>query len=294
MNDDVMNDHETFLLLAAKRMSEPLTGEEEARLEAHLAACPDCRAIAAGMRRDDLRLRATLTPVPVAPRVRERVLAEAAGSRRSTGRVALLLAAALALGLIAVPFITGGSRQPAASDSPSPSSAVVSSPSPASLAPSPASLAPSAPPASPIQPSPAPLPTGTGPLVNANYQYETRTDSIAARLRDGKPVGEWWRQTPVSGKVQSYGGTITCFVVEGHDAWLAGPATSATDGRSDLAILFVLHDGGPNGDGDKALGYLTNPGQTLTTMQTWCETKYTPTPPKDLTSGDVVVDAGGS
>ena len=294
-DDDAMNDHETFLLLAAKRMSEPLTREEEAQLERHLATCPDCRAIASGMRRDDVRLRATLTPVPVAPRVRERVLAEAAGSRRSTGRVALLLAAALALGLIAVPLITGGSRQPAASEFPSASSAMVSSPSasPASPSPSSASLAPSLP-ASPVPPSPAPLPTGTGPLVNANYKYGTRTDSIAARLHDGKPVGEWWRQTPVSGTVQSYGGPVTCFVVQGADAWLAGPATTATDGRPDLAILFVLHDGGPNGDGDRALGYLTNPGQTLTTMQTWCETKYTPTPPNDLTSGEVVVDAGGS
>ena len=147
MNDDVMNDHDVPAA-RGEAVREPLTGEEEAQLERSTSPrVHHCRAIAAGMRRDDLRLRATLTPVPVAPRVRERVLAEAAGSRRSTGRVALLLAAALALGLIAVPFITGGSRRPsAASDSPSPSSAVVSSPSPASLAPSPASLAPSAPP----------------------------------------------------------------------------------------------------------------------------------------------------
>ena len=287
MSDDAaMNDHETFLLLAAKRMSEPLSLVEEAQLEAHLAACPECRAIAAGMRRDDVRLRAALTPVPVAPRVRERVLAEASGSRRPTGRVALLLAAALALGLIAVPFIAGGSHQPAASEFPSPSSAAVSSSS-ASIAPteapSPASVAP---------PSPAAVPSGSGSLVNANYTYDARTDSLAARLDAGKPVGEWWRQTPVSGKVQSYGGPITCMVVDGKDAWLAGPAATATDGRSGLAIFFRLHDGGPNGDGDTALGYLSNPGQTLTTMQTWCETRYTPTAMKPLTSGDVLVEPG--
>ena len=296
-DDDAMNDHETFLLIAAKRMSEPLTPEEEAQLEAHLAGCPDCRAIAAGMQRDDVRLRAALTPVPVAPRVRERVLAEARGSRSSAavGRTALLLAAGLAAVVLAVPFLTGGSRGPAATASatPSPSSGSARSPVPStSITASPISASPL--PESPIPPSPAPLPTGTGPLVNANYKYGTRTDSIAARLQDGKPVGEWWRQTPVSGKVQSYGGPITCFVVQGDDAWLAGPASTATDGRPDLAILFVLHDGGPSGDGDRALGYLTNPGQTLTTMQTWCETKYTPTPPNDLTSGEVVVDAGGS
>ena len=94
--------------------------------------------------------------------------------------------------------------------------------------------------------------------------------------------------------MQSYGGPITCMVVDGKDAWLAGPATTATDGRSDLAILFRYHDGGPNGDGDRALGYLSNPGQTLKTMQTWCETRYTPTSPNALTSGDVLVEEEGS
>jgi len=286
-----MNDHETFLLLAAKRMTEPLTHEEETELERHLASCPDCRAIAAAMRRDDLRLRAELTPVPVAPRVRERVLAEAAGSRRSRGPVALLLAAALALALMAVPLISGRFREPAASESPSASTAAVEPsvrPSPtASTIPPDASTSTSA-----VPPSPPPLPPGTGPVVNASYRYGNRTDSVAARLDAGKPVGEWWRQTFVNGKLQSYGGPITCMVVDGKDAWLAGPATTATDGRSDLAILFRYHDGGPSGDGDRALGYLSNPGQTLKTMQTWCETRYTPTSPNALTSGEVSVDAG--
>jgi hypothetical protein len=281
-HDAPMNDHETFLLLAARSLTEPLPREEEARLEAHMATCPDCRSILAGMRRDDVRLHAALKPVPVAPRVRERVLAEAAGGRRlAVGRVALLLAAALALGVIGVPLIAGGSRGPAASGLPSPSTASLRSPT--------VSLTPSNEP-SPPTPSAAALPTGPGPLVNANYTYLDRTDSVAARLKDGKPVGEWWRQTEVGGKTESYGGPVTCLVIEGPDAWVAGPATTASDGRKDLAILFRLHDGGANGD-DSARGYLTNPGQTLTTMQTWCETRYTPADLAPLTSGDVSIEA---
>ena len=111
-----MNDHETFLLLAAKRLDQALTSEEETLLEAHLASCPSCRAIAAGMRRDDLRLRASLTPVPVPRRVRDRVLAEASGRRVVGLRTALLLAAALALGLIGAPLIAGGLREIACSE----------------------------------------------------------------------------------------------------------------------------------------------------------------------------------
>lgn len=294
MNDDAapMNDHETFLLLAAKSLSERLSREEEAQLEAHVAACPGCRSLMAGMRRDDMRLHAALTPIPVAPRVRQRVLAEAAGSRRmAAGRFGLLLAAALALVVVAVPFIAGGSRGPAASELPSPSGAVVT----ASASPS-RSASPSVSPAPSVDasappPSPATVPQGTGPLVNANYTYFDRIDSLAARLEDGKPVGEWWRQTKVAGKVESYGGPVTCLVIDGDDAWVAGRATTATDDREDLAILFRLHDGGPNGQGDSARGYLTNPGQTITTMQTWCETKYTPAALTPLTSGDVSVRA---
>ena len=282
--DMPMNDHESFLLLAAKSLSEPISREEEAQLEAHVAVCRDCRSIVAGMRRDDMRLHAALTPVPVAPRVRERVLTEAAGGRRvPPGRIGLLLAAALALGVLAVPFIGGGSQGPAASELPSPTVAAVQ--------PSPISLAPSVEPLS-SPPSAAPVPTGPGPLVNANYTYFNRIDSVAARLRDGKPVGEWWRQTEVSGKMESYGGPVTCLVIKGADAWVAGPATTATDGRSDLAILFRLHDGGPNGKEDTARGYLSNPGQTLTTMQTWCETRYTPAELTPLTSGDVSINKG--
>ena len=56
----------------------PLSSEE-ADLAAHLAECPRCRSIAAGMRRDNDRLQAELGAATVSPRVRARVLDEALG-----------------------------------------------------------------------------------------------------------------------------------------------------------------------------------------------------------------------
>ena len=84
-----MTDHETFLLLAAKQIGEPLSSEEQADLDAHLASCATCRSIAAGMRRDDIRMRAELGAAKVSPRVRRRVLDEAAGRWRIDPRLIL-------------------------------------------------------------------------------------------------------------------------------------------------------------------------------------------------------------
>lgn len=106
---------------------------------------------------------------------------------------------------------------------------------------------------------------------------------------EGEPIGEWSRTFPDSEEGESYGGPVTCLVISGSDAWLAGPATTATDGRTDLAALIYVHDGGPDGNGDLALTWMTNPGQTLATVTAWCQDRFTPAPPFPLTDGDVVV-----
>ena len=159
-----MNDHETYLLLAARRVNERLAPEEEAALEEHLARCPSCRATASGMRRDDIILRAALSPVAVSPRVRERVLEEAAGGRRlAAGRLILPLAAALVIVAISVPLIAGALRPPEASGIPS--AIATDTPSP-SLAPSPTPVHVVRPRAASAQPSP----TDAG-FVNGAYTY---------------------------------------------------------------------------------------------------------------------------
>ncbi len=113
-----MTDHETFLLLAAKEIHEGLTADESRALDGHLAECPSCRRFATGMQRDEMRLRAVLTEAPVAVRVRRTVLDSAAGRRRTDARLALALAAALVIGIVALPVLVGGGN-PAPTAAPS-------------------------------------------------------------------------------------------------------------------------------------------------------------------------------
>lgn len=279
-----MTDHETYVLLAAKQISEPLSADEAAVLEAHLAVCPTCRSTAAGMRRDDIRLRAEVGTAKVSPRVRRRVLDEAAGRRRIAPGIIIGLAAALVLGAVGVPLIAGGRLALVPSPSvTTPSTSVAPTPS---LSPSRSVVSPSA-----MAPAPSHSPTGSGAFVAGAYTYgltHPRRDTVAAHF-EGEAVGEWSRTIPATSEGESYGGPVTCLVISGSDAWLAGPATLATDGSTDRAALVYVHDGGLDGSGDQAMLWLTNPGQTLATVTTWCEDRFIPAPPFGLDTGDVVV-----
>ena len=278
-----MTDHETFVLLAAKQLSEPLSPSEEADLAAHLTECPACRSIATGMRRDNFRLHGELAATPVSPRVRARVLEEASGRRRIDARLVLGLAAVLLLGLLAVPFFAGGPTEATP-----PPSAIAELPSP-SLSPEFSSLEPSPSPAP--SPTVSPTPPGSEAFVAGSYVYGTRPprrDTVAAQFQNGQPAGEWSRVSPADGSGTTYAGTITCLVIDGPTAWMAGPTTSATDGTE--AALIVVHDGGADGEGDTALMWLTRAGQTLTTVTNWCVNQFTPEgPPLPLTEGDVEI-----
>jgi hypothetical protein len=290
-----MTDHETFVLLAAKQISEPLTAGEEGDLEAHLATCPACRSMAAGMRRDAARLRAELGPTTVSPRIRRRVLEEAAGRRHIDPRIVLGLAAALAVAAIGVPLLVGGrligdpsplvTRQSPAVTSPSTPPAETPSPSPPQSSVSPSAVAPGL----------SPSPSASGPFVVGNYVYGTvppRRDTLAARFEDGRPVGEWSRRTPATGDSSDFfAGPVTCLVISGADAWLAGPATTATDGTTKAVFIHVT-DGGPDGKGDIAFLWQAKGGQTIVTMTEWCEQRFIPADGLPLTTGDVVVQDG--
>jgi hypothetical protein len=290
-----MMDHEDFLLLAAKRISEPLTASEETELEAHLASCPTCRAVASGMRRDDILLRAQLGEVAVSPRVRRRVMDEATGKRRFDWRLTLALAATLLLAGVGVPLIAGGLQsrpsQPPVSDiaevAPTVSPTTTPTPSAPPPAPSP-TIAPS--------PSPSDLPTPServGPFVAAAYTLGSpidRNDTIAAHFgSDGGATGEWTRRRTTRGKPEVFRGPVTCLVIDGKDAWLAGPARTSADPTIKAAFLLV-HDGGPDGKGDQGLLRLNNPGETLKTFEFWCQSKFVPGGPYDISTGEVQVD----
>jgi hypothetical protein len=238
------------------------------------------------MRRDDILLRGELGVATVSPRVRRRVLDEASGVRRFDRRVILTLAATLLLGSIGIPLLAGGRRsdptpQPSATQSvaqvsppPSESQSPVASESPSPSA--------SEPPSS-----------GNGPFVTGAYVYGDgpRRDTVAAHF-DGAPVGEWSRMIPATGEGSSYGGPITCLVIDGKDAWMAGRATTATDGTKDRSVFIHVYDGGPDGAGDRAFLVLNTQGQTLATMEEWCRRKFVPADPYPLTSGEIVVNDG--
>jgi Putative zinc-finger len=290
-----MMGHEDFLLLAAKRISEPLTAAEDADLETHLASCPDCRAIAVGMRRDDILLRAQLAEVAVSPKVRRRVFDEAAGKRHVDWRLTLALAATLLLGAVSVPLIAGALR-------PQPSKPPVSliAEAPPSAAPTTPSSAPSSSPDRSVTPSAEPTPIPSDPVtptpsvgfVAAVYTLGSpidRHDTIAAHFDpDGAPAGEWTRRRTRTGKAQIFRGPVTCLVIEGNEAWLAGPAESSDDPAIKAAFIHV-RDGGPDGKGDRALLRLNNPGETLATFEILCQSKFVPGGPYDISSGDVEV-----
>ena len=290
-----MTDHETFVLLAAKQISEPLSAEEQADLDGHLASCATCRSIAAGMRRDDIRMRAELGPANVSPRVRRRVLDEAAGRRGIDPRLVLGLAAALAVAAIGVPLFAGALLVTDSSPSmPRPSAAVTAPSTPPARTPS---SSPSFPVVTPsaVAAGSSPSPSISGPFVVGNYVYGTappRRDTLAARFEDGEPVGEWSRRTPATGDSSTfYGGPVTCLVISGSEAWLAGPTTTATDGSERAAFIHVTDDG-PDGEGDTAFLWLTTAGQTIVTMTDWCERRFIPADGLPLTTGDVVVQDG--
>ena len=285
-----MHDHETYLLLAAKRLSEPLSRDEEADLEAHLAACPSCRTIAAGMRRDDMRLHAAFQPVPVAPRVRDRVLAEAAGRSVVNIRTALLLAAALALALVGAPLIAGGLGRSAATSQPSvPPTAIspTATPAPSGTIPPPTD----SPSASPSPSTPAPA---AGQSVNGSFVYSEnipKRAGISAHLVEGRAQGAWSRRVPSTGNSQLWKGTISCLVVSGREAWMAGPVTESPDGTD--AIFILVRDLGPEGEGDRAMMWLNLHGETLDLLEGWCRDRFRPGAPYLLTDGDIEVHGGG-
>ena len=289
-----MNDHERFVLLAAQRIDQPLAREADAELEAHLSSCPSCRATAAGMRRDDIRLRAVLSPVAVAPRVRAAVLAEASGRRRRAvaGRFVLLLAAALGIAAVGVPLIAGGPGDRLRSIEPTPSQGSVPTASPTPLlTDSPkASVQPS------IEPSPSlagPSPALTG-SVNGSFTYsgsEPRRGSVSASFPDGVPAGAWSRRVPPTGNSKIWSGTITCLVIDGDEAWMAGPVTVSADGKTKQAIFILVRDRGPQGDGDRVLMQLSNSGETLAVFEGWCRDRFRPETPFPLTSGDIRIDS---
>ena len=119
--------------------------------------------------------------------------------------------------------------------------------------------------------------------VAGGYTYYTfnggfRQASIAATVSGSTVKGQWsWQQNH---------GPVTCLVVDGPDAWLAGPGTTGPE----TGVFIYVHDGGSPGAGnDFVTGWGQDPGQPLEELLGWCATKNTDVPLFDMNSGNVTV-----
>lgn len=118
--------------------------------------------------------------------------------------------------------------------------------------------------------------------VTGTYTYEIggvpRTNTVDASTH---PVaGTWSRNALV--------GLVTCLVVDGRDAWMAGPIMD-----SELSAFLWVHDGNlPAGAGDMAATWISDPGVSLKDMEVLCKQKSTTlTEQFPVTSGDVIVSS---
>lgn len=126
------------------------------------------------------------------------------------------------------------------------------------------------------------LPKGpVGGVVSGSYRYQTgpgsvRQVSVTARGTD--PVSGRWSFTNVGAKV-SVAGDVTCLVVDGDEAWVAGRITSLNKNVDpeligEGAFLWV-RDGTAAGVPDRAFTWIADPGQSLADMEAWCWAKDT-------------------
>jgi hypothetical protein len=122
-----------------------------------------------------------------------------------------------------------------------------------------------------------------GGSVSGSFTYHpfdrpaVRFGSIGASLAGGVH-GTWsW---------QDWHGPVTCLVIDGNDAWIAGPGSTGPD----TGVWIHLHDGGQAGKGDDmATAWGLDPGQPLEELIGWCETKADTVPLFPMIGGNVVV-----
>jgi len=258
-----MTDHGRYRLLAAAHAGGQLSREEAVELEAHLDTCAACRSELALLRRDHARVAGVLGPIPVSSDVRSAVAAAARGRRRSSPWLMLGTAAVLLTSLGGAAIFLG---------SPAPGVPELT-----------ASASPSA--------SAAPMTTPPVASVTGAYTYtagDLGTRSITVEAFDTDPVtGTWSFANLELGRHMT--GPITCLVVDGADAWMAGPATQWSEGVVARAAFLRVHDAGPGVDGDTAVTWGADPGQTLEEMEAWCRDKSTDVEMYPVEAGNLIV-----
>jgi hypothetical protein len=134
---------------------------------------------------------------------------------------------------------------------------------------------------------------GSQPSVSAGFAYSPTTDdgptrSVTVHASGGAVVGGTYRWTNLlSGTTRT--GTITCMVIDGSDAWLAGPETR-TDGVPAAGAFFHFADGGTPGiANDLAVAWIGDPGQSLDELLAWCADQNSDVSLFDIDGGNLTV-----
>jgi hypothetical protein len=247
-----MNRHSTFLELAAGGIDFRLSGPEQARLDAHLAGCPTCRAGVAGLHAD-ARSIAGLPEARLDPRRAASVLDAALhGSARSPVPVLRLALAAALLAVLAV------------------GAALVGSEFLRRLSDDDLSVVPPVPTASPaaVTPTPAPPPLGDlwaqAIVPDATGRPVGRIEAVTAGGPGFVAVGRGCLSRP-NGDVDRCE-AIVWTSTDGR-AWDRAPASDALDIGTYFATsgpeigMFDVAAGGP---GVVAIGYAARPDMQAT------------------------------
>ena len=120
---------------------------------------------------------------------------------------------------------------------------------------------------------------GPSDSLVGGYKYHTFTGgarqvSISAHAA-GSVTGSW--------AFQDLRGMVTCLVVDGNEAWAAGP------GASGPGAFFYVIDGGASGEYDVVVTWGQDPWQPLEELIGWCQTKNTDFPLFAVEKGNVTV-----
>jgi hypothetical protein len=152
------------------------------------------------------------------------------------------------------------------------------------------------------------LPKGpVGGTVTGNYRYwnfddpttPARERQVSVSAKGTDPLSGRWSLTRPDLNA-SISGDVTCVVVDGDQAWVAGRITKIK--RVDPALVgegvfLWVRDGAAAGVPDKAYSWIGDPGQPLAEMEGWCLSKNVSMPDGfadgfTVDRGDVKVRAG--
>jgi hypothetical protein len=138
----------------------------------------------------------------------------------------------------------------------------------------------------------APTLAESDPIVAGSYRYSPVVSEaareVSIRAQTAHSVRGTYRWTNLTNGV-TRAGEITCLVVDGPDAWLAGRETY-TNGLPAAAAFFRVHDGGaPGAAVDATVAFIADPGQTLSELEAWCYNQNTDVGLFPLDSGNLAV-----